>query len=858
MAATLSTRLPRALCRFNMPCQQSRLSSRFALDDAVGLDEQQIQMQQIAKDFALKEWQPNMRRWDQEHIFPREALRAAASLGFAAIRAREEFGGSGLGCLESVIILEALARGCTSTTAYLSIHNMTTWMIDTFGNEEQRAKWVPKLARMEFCSSYCLTEASSGSDSAALVTKAVRDGDFYILNGSKAFISGAGESDLYVCMVRTGGLGPKGISCLVIEKDTAGISFGKSEEKLGWNTHPTRAVIFEDCRVPVANLLGEEGQGFTFAMKGINNGRLNMAACSVGAAAASIEFVVEYIKQRKQFGKAIAEFQFNQFRIAEMATKLQASRLMVHGAARCAQEELPNATAQCAMAKYFATETCFEITNNAIQLMGGYGFIKDFPIQQYFRDGRIYPVIGGTNEVMRLIISRDILKYLMKLSVKPLYHLNIQCYARYSKFRVTLEHTLKYERNMATCLLTRPSRLMLCRSNVKRQQTRPSSSFSLDDRVGLNEEQLQMQTIARNFTTNNWLPNMRRWDQDHIFPREALRAAAALGFGAIRAREEFGGSGLGNLDAAVIFEALARGCTSTAAYLSIHNMATWMVDTFGNKEQRSKWIPKLASMEFCSSYCLTEPGSGSDAAALTTKAVRDGDHYVLNGNKAFISGGGESDLYVCMVRTGGQGPKGITCLAVEKGAPGLSFGKNEDKLGWNSHPTRAVIFENCRVPVSNRLGDEGQGFTIAMKGLDNGRINIAACSVGAAAGSIEFVVNYIKERKQFGKAISDFQFNQFRIAEMATQLQASRWMVREAARAAQEERPSTTELCAMAKYFATETCFQITDKAMQLMGGYGFIKEFPVQQYFRDCRAHPIIEGTNEIMRLIISKDIFK
>ncbi|XP_003747002.1 isobutyryl-CoA dehydrogenase, mitochondrial [Galendromus occidentalis] len=387
---------------------------------------------------------------------------------------------------------------------------------------------------------------------------------------------------------------------------------------------------------------------------------------------------------------------------------------------------------------------------------------------------------------------------------------------------------------------------------------RHSSKLSLDDTMGLNEEQLQMQTIAKSFAEKEFLPNMKVWDREHIFPREALQKAAALGFGAIRVRDEFGGSGLESLDSAIIFEALARGCTSTAAYLSIHNMATWMIDSFGSTEQRAKWISKLASMEFCSSYCLTEPGSGSDSAALSTRAVKNGDYYVINGSKAFISGAGESDLYVCMVRTGAAGPKGITCLVIEKNSPGLSFGKNENKLGWNTHPTRAVIFEDCKVPVSNRLGEEGQGFNIAMKGLNNGRVNIGACSVGAAAASIEFVAHYMKDRKQFGKPIADFQFNQFRLAEMATKLQAARLMVRQAARTSQENRENATQMCSMAKYFATETCFQITDQAMQLMGGYGFINEFPVQQYFRDCRAHPIIEGTNEIMRLIISRDILK
>ncbi len=310
------------------------------------------------------------------------------------------------------------------------------------------------------------------------------------------------------------------------------------------------------------------------------------------------------------------------------------------------------------------------------------------------------------------------------------------------------------------------------------------------------------------------------------------------------------------LDATIIFEELAQGCTSTAAYISIHNMNAWMIDAFGSQAQRRKFLPKLCSMEHFSSYCLTEPGSGSDAASLATRAVRDGDHYVLNGTKAFISGGGMSDLYVCMVRTGEEGANGISCLAVEKGTPGLSFGAQEKKLGWKSQPTAMVIFEDCRVPVANRIGEEGQGFRIAMAGLDGGRLNIAACSIGGAQFCLDRTVEYMRERKQFGTRLADFQALQFRIADHATELEAARLMVRRAAVAVGNREEGATRLAAMAKRFATDIGFEAVNGCLQLHGGYGYLRDHPIERVLRDVRVHQILEGTNEVMRVIIGRDL--
>jgi alkylation response protein AidB-like acyl-CoA dehydrogenase len=370
----------------------------------------------------------------------------------------------------------------------------------------------------------------------------------------------------------------------------------------------------------------------------------------------------------------------------------------------------------------------------------------------------------------------------------------------------------------------------------------------------LSEDQLAFQETARDFARSELLPHAAEWDEGQIFPVEALRKAAALGFAGIYVREDVGGSSLTRLDAALIFEELAAADPSTAAYISIHNMASWMIDRFGGEAQRRRFLPKLASMEHFASYCLTEPGSGSDAASLKSKAERRGDEYVINGAKAFISGGGSSDVYVCMLRTGGEGPKGISCIVVEKGTKGLSFGKKEKKLGWNSQPTTMVIFEDCRVPVENRIGEEGDGFKIAMAGLDGGRLNIAACSLGGARACLEAARDYMGQRKQFGKALAEFQALQFRLADMATELDAARLMVWRGATSLDTADPEATTHCAMAKRFATDAGFSVCNDALQLHGGYGYIKEYPIERYLRDLRVHQILEGTNEIMRVIIAR----
>ncbi len=374
----------------------------------------------------------------------------------------------------------------------------------------------------------------------------------------------------------------------------------------------------------------------------------------------------------------------------------------------------------------------------------------------------------------------------------------------------------------------------------------------------LTEEQTAFQDAARTFARAEFAPEAARWDAEKIFPVAALRQAAAQGFAAIYCREQHGGAGLGRLDAALIFEELAAACPSTAAYISIQNMVIWMIDSFGSDEQRARWLPKLTTMEHFASYCLTEPGSGSDAASLKTRAERDGDHYRLNGSKAFISGGGTADIYLCMARTGGDGPKGISSLVVEKDTPGLGFGRKEEKLGWNSQPTAAVIFEDCRVPVANRIGDEGEGFTFAMKGLDGGRINIAACSLGGARACLEAAQQYMQERKQFGRPIGEFQALQFRLADMATELEAARQMVYRAAWKLDQGHADATMAAAMAKRFATDVGFNVANQALQLHGGYGYIREYPVERYLRDLRVHQILEGTNEIMRVIIAREMTK
>jgi isobutyryl-CoA dehydrogenase len=373
-------------------------------------------------------------------------------------------------------------------------------------------------------------------------------------------------------------------------------------------------------------------------------------------------------------------------------------------------------------------------------------------------------------------------------------------------------------------------------------------------KFNLSEEQRAFQEMARAFAAEQLAPHAAEWDERCYFPVAALRAAAKLGFAGIYVREQYGGAGLSRLDAALVFEELAAGCTSTAAYISIHNMVAWMIDAFASVEQRGRWLPDLMTMGRFASYCLTEPGAGSDAASLATRALPDGDDYVLSGTKSFISGAGEADVYLCMVRTGGAGAHGISCVVVERGTPGLSFGPQEKKLGWHSQPTAMVIFEDCRVPRGDRIGAEGEGFRIAMRGLDGGRVNIAACALGAARACYERARDHLLERRQFGRRLAEFQALQFRLADMATELEAARLMVYRAAVALDRAAPDATVACAMAKRFATDVAFKVCNDALQLHGGYGYIREYAIERFLRDVRVHQILEGTNEIMRLIIAR----
>ena len=372
----------------------------------------------------------------------------------------------------------------------------------------------------------------------------------------------------------------------------------------------------------------------------------------------------------------------------------------------------------------------------------------------------------------------------------------------------------------------------------------------------LTEEQRAIREMAQDFAGAELAPHANDWDQQRHFPLETIRKTAALGMAAIYVSEANGGSGLSRLDAALIFEALASGCPTIAAYLSIHNMVAWMVDSFGTDAQRAKFLPGLVSMEHLASYALTEPGSGSDAAALKTRARREGDFYVLDGHKQFISGAGATQLYAVMVRTGGEGPGGISCLLVPHYTPGLSFGVNEKKMGWNAQPTRALIFDNARVPLANRLGAEGGGFQIAMRGLDGGRINIGACSLGGAQAALDKALAYTRERKAFGKSIDAFQATQFTLADMATELEAARLLLWRAASALDAKDPRATQLCAMAKRLATDTGFSVANRALQLLGGYGYLTDYGIEKIVRDLRVHQILEGTNEIMRVIIARGL--
>ena len=380
----------------------------------------------------------------------------------------------------------------------------------------------------------------------------------------------------------------------------------------------------------------------------------------------------------------------------------------------------------------------------------------------------------------------------------------------------------------------------------------------MTDQFDLTDDQREIQTLARRFTADRIIPNAAEWDEHHIFPRAVIKEAAELGFAAIYVSEESGGINLGRLEAALIMEAMAYGCPSTSAFISIHNMASWMIDRFGSATVKDKYLPSLVTMDRLASYCLTEPGSGSDAAALKTRAVRDGDDWIVTGSKQFISGAGENEVYVCMVRTGEEGPKGISALVVEKEMPGVSFGANERKLGWHSQPTRQVIFDGVRVPGENLVGGLGEGFGIAMMGLDGGRLNIGACSLGGAQRCLDEAIRYTKDRKQFGQPIAEFQNTQFTLADMATELEAARALLYMAAAKVTANAPDKTRFAAMAKRLATDTGSSVVDRALQLHGGYGYLMDYPIERFWRDLRVHSILEGTNQVMRMIVGRDLVR
>ena len=372
----------------------------------------------------------------------------------------------------------------------------------------------------------------------------------------------------------------------------------------------------------------------------------------------------------------------------------------------------------------------------------------------------------------------------------------------------------------------------------------------------ITDDQREVQELARRFTADRITPFAAEWDEKHIFPKDTIRAAAELGFAAIYVSEESGGINLGRLEAALIMEAMAYGCPSTSAFISIHNMASWMIDRFGSTTVKEKYLPDLVGMDKIASYCLTEPGSGSDASALKTRAVKDGGDYLVTGTKQFISGGGANDVYVCMVRTGEEGAKGISALVIEHDMPGVSFGAPERKLGWHSQPTAAVILDDVRVPAENLVGAEGEGFRIAMMGLDGGRLNIGACSLGGAQRCLDESIRYTKERQQFGRPIADFQNTQFTLADMDTELQAARMLLYAAAAKVSDNAPDKTRFAAMAKRLATDTGSSVVDRALQLHGGYGYLMDYPIERFWRDLRVHSILEGTNQVMRMIVGREL--
>ena len=766
--------------------------------------DEQRQIVATIRQFVEKEVKPVASALEHGDIYPHELVARMKELGLFGCLIPETYGGLGLDVTAYAMIVEELCRGWMSLAGVINSHLMMALIVAQFGTEEQKRRFLPAMARGDKRGGLCLTEPHAGSDVQAIRTVARRQGDRYLITGTKMFVTNGREGNTFALLAKTDPSADpphKGMSCFIVEKGLPGPTVAKSIGKLGYKGVDTAELVFEEFPVPAANLVGGvEGRGFKQVMAGLETGRINIAARAVGVAQAAFDDALRYARERQTFGQPIAQHQAIQLKLADMATRLTASRLLTYWAAE-KKDSGQRSDLEAGMAKLFATEAAQEIALEAMRIHGGYGYIKEYPVERYYRDTPLMIIGEGTNEIQRLVIARQLLE-------------------RYSERRGALK--------------------------------------SLE---GEPAERRQLVQAIRAWVERDVIPVASRYDQADEYPLEIVEKLKELGLFGATIPQEYGGLGLDYQTYAMLVEEIARGWMTVVGLFNTHLIMAYIVTRFGTEEQQRRFLPAMARGEKRGGLALTEASGGSDVQAIRTVARRDGDHYALTGSKMFVTNGRHGNTFALLAKTDpeAQPPhRGMSCFIVEKGGPGLTLGRDLDKLGYRGIDTCELTFDGFRVPAANLIGEkEGEGFKQVMAALETGRINIAARSVGLAQAAFETALRYSQQRVTFGRPICQHQAIQLKLADMATKITAARLLAGWAA--AKKDAGERVDLEAgMAKLFASETAYEVALEAMRIHGGYGYTTEFPVERYYRDAPLLLIGEGTNEIQRLIIARQLLQ
>ena len=725
---------------------------------------------------------------------PVEHLPLLAAEGFLSVHWPREHGGAGLDTLAYALVLEELARVSPAHAIVVSVHATLVGVpLLQFGTPEQKVEWLPRMARGEVLGAFALTEAEAGSDATALRTTARREGDGWVINGEKVMVTNGGPSRLVLVFASTDpSAGARGVSAFLVPADGPGVTRGPRDATMGLNAADVRSLHFENVRVPDTARLGPEGAGMKVALAALNAGRIGVAAQATGITAETVDRAVAHARTRRQFGRELAQFGAIHELLADGALERDIARMFTHEAA-AARDRGDDFAALAARAKWTASEAAVKAADRAIQVHGGWGYLAATGLERYARDARATTLYEGTSEMQKLLVARAV----------------IQARGPVSEPRLSAEHA-------------------------------------------------ELRAMLRELCTTEFAPQAARWDQEKVYPEEALAHLAELGFFGLLVPEEYGGVGYDPVAYAIVLEELARVSAALSIILSVHNsVCCWPIARYGNEEQKRRFLPRLAAGKL-GAFSLSEPGAGSDAGALRCTARRDGDHYILNGTKNWVTNGAHADAIVLFARTNPDaalGNRGISAFVVTPDLPGFAVGKHEDKMGLRASVTVELGLSDCRVPVANRLGEEGEGFRIAMSTLDGGRIGVGAQSLGIAAAAFAEAVAYAQVRETFGKKLYEHQPVAFMLAEMERRVAGARALVWRAAHKRRDGTPHRIE-SSMAKLHASEAATYVSHRAIQVHGGYGYVKEYPVERYYRDARVTEIYEGASEIQRMVIAREL--